>query len=107
VGGVAGESKKKLKHMITVEHYSNKTGIPTDSLLGKSRTFHVTLAREIYWLYLHKNKFTCYKIARMFNRRRHSTVLSGIKTAKNMLSTKEEWALSCIEALNMRPDEIF
>jgi chromosomal replication initiation ATPase DnaA len=93
--------------MITIEYYSSRTGIPADTLLGKSRKFHVSLAREIYWLYLRKNGFTYKKIAQTFDRKQHSTVSSGIKTAKNMLSTKEKLALFYIEALNMRPDEIF
>ncbi|MDR1091890.1 MAG: hypothetical protein LBL79_12520 [Prevotella sp.] len=93
--------------MITIERYSSKTGVSTDFLLGKSRRFHISLAREMYWLYLRKNGFTYHEIAEMFGRRQHSTVSSGINTAKNMLLTKEEWALFCIEALNMRGDEFF
>jgi chromosomal replication initiation ATPase DnaA len=107
VGWVAGESKKRLKHMITIEYYSSRTGIPADTLSGKSRKFHTALAREIYWLYLRKNGFTYKKIAQMFDRKRHTTALSGIKRAKNMLLTKEKPALFYIEALNMKPDEIF
>jgi chromosomal replication initiation ATPase DnaA len=93
--------------MTTIEHYSNKIEIPVDALLGKSRKFQVSLAREIYWQYLRKNRFTYKKIAQTFDRRQHSTISSGIKTAENLLSTKEKWALSCMEALSMSSDENF
>jgi chromosomal replication initiation ATPase DnaA len=93
--------------MVSIEDYVKEKGISVPELYGKSRVFHTALAREVYWLYLKKNGLTLYEIARMFNRKQHSTVLSGIRTAKNLLSTKEEWALFCIDALNMNPDDFF
>jgi chromosomal replication initiation ATPase DnaA len=91
--------------MISIENYAKETGISTQVLCGKSRVFHIALAREIYWLYLHEKKFSYSKIARMFNRKRHSTIINGVRTAKNMLSTNEEWALFYVSALNMRADD--
>lgn len=93
--------------MTTIETYSKKTKIPVKTLLGKSRKFTITLAREIYWLYLHKNGLSYSEIAAIFKRKQHSTISSGINTAKNMITTKEKQALTLINILDINPNEIF
>jgi chromosomal replication initiation ATPase DnaA len=93
--------------MITIEEYSKQVAIPTETLLGKSRKFPVTIVREVYWLYLRKNGFSYAGIAAIFSRSQHSTVSSGIQNAKNLIETGEKRALSLINILHIRRDEIF
>jgi chromosomal replication initiation ATPase DnaA len=81
-------------NMITLKQYSEKVGVPIESLLGKSRKYPVAAARETYWLHLRQNGLTHSKIAEMFNRDR-TTVISGIDRAKNLILTNDKWALSC------------
>ncbi|MDR0734075.1 MAG: hypothetical protein LBF08_08515 [Dysgonamonadaceae bacterium] len=84
--------------MITIKDYSEKIKIPVETMLGKSRVYDVASARETYWLYLRQKGLTVRKIAATFNRS-HSTVLSGINTAQNLIATKDEWTLSCFGKL--------
>lgn len=92
--------------MIAIEKYAGKVGIPTEILSGKSRKYRVASAREIYWLHLRQNGLSHVEIGVMFNRGR-TTVIGGINTAKNLVSTKEEWALYCMNKLNGCTGEIF
>jgi phage regulator Rha-like protein len=55
-------------------------------------------------MYLYQNGLSHVKIAAMFGRGR-STVTCGIRTAKNLISTKEEWALFCYGKLNIKSQE--
>jgi chromosomal replication initiation ATPase DnaA len=87
------------KNMITVEKYSEDIGIPAKVLLGRSRKYPVASARDAYWLYMRQNRLRHAEIAAMFNRSR-STVISGINTAKNLISTEEKWPLFCYGKLS-------
>jgi chromosomal replication initiation ATPase DnaA len=86
--------------MIEIEDYSAKTEIPMSELMGYSRVPKIALAREAYWYYLKKRNYRLIDIAFMFNRT-HPTILSGIRTIRNMIDTHDHSIIHYLEALEM------
>lgn len=61
---------------------SKVSGIPADTLLGRSRLDYVCAARCILWWHLvRKCNLTTLEVGRTFGRN-HSTILSGIRRAE-------------------------
>ena len=81
-----------MDNAISLNEYSTRVKLPVEILRG-SRYWTHALARNTYWYYLKKiNPRTTYKaIARRFplngKPRAHSTIISGINTIENILSS--------------------
>ena len=78
--------------MIDLQDYCEKTGIEKAQLLSRTRIVEVSVARQVYWLYLKKNDYGVCQIGRMFDRE-HGTIISGIKTASDLLEVKNKIAM--------------
>ncbi len=81
-----------LSKVWTLENYSAIINIPIEELIGSSRIPRIALARQVYWYYLRKYTYSFDRIGRMFGRKR-PTILSGVRTIKNLIQTKD----SCID----------
>ena len=72
---------------MSLSEYSKMVGIPEEELMGRSKSYTITTAREVYWYYLKTtNLSSCYNTAKIFNRV-PSTILSGVKTVRNLIET--------------------
>jgi len=60
------------------------------SLLSKSQKEELCLQRYIWWRELYRQQgFTYQRIAEMFNRKSHATIISGIRAIDNMEETHD------------------
>ena len=87
--------------MITIKEYSIKTGIPTNELIGRSRIQKIALARQSYWYYLKTQRYKLQRIAKLFDRKSHVTIVSGIKTIENLIDTKNSCISEYMQALGI------
>jgi chromosomal replication initiation ATPase DnaA len=83
------ENNKTMKY--TIERFIDlsgvlEIGITKQDILGKSRKEEIAIARETYWYWLNKNGLGCRKISQIDGRRKE-TILSGIRTIKNLIET--------------------
>lgn len=79
------------KRIFTLEEYALKTEIPIDDLIGESRKLSLSVARFVYWFYLHKSdpaQWPTTKIAELFNRK-YPAIINGIKQIQNFIDTKD------------------
>lgn len=75
-----------------VVYVSNITGIPVETILGRSRDTKVSCVRQLYWKLLReKKRYTFRKIAEL-NERDTSSVQLGVKRVNNLLETGDEMA---------------
>lgn len=74
--------------ILTLTEYSEHIGISEQELIGLSRKHKYSVPRQIYWLYLNCNGKSYRKIAKKFNRN-HTSILVGIRTAKNLIETND------------------
>jgi hypothetical protein len=88
----------KKRHLISIGDYATRIDISTEILTGKSRFFKHSGARQAYWLYLRKHGLTYRRTGELFNRH-YSTIISGVRTAENLIATKNKWVLFCLEQL--------
>jgi chromosomal replication initiator protein len=84
--------------MTELERYSERINIPVLEILGKTRKMEIVTARQVYWLYLNRNKIGISEIGRMFNKD-HSTVLSGIRRVNDLISVKDKYLKRYLEAI--------
>ncbi|NDW19287.1 hypothetical protein D0T53_10220 [Dysgonomonas sp. 216] len=71
---------------MSLAEFSQKVGIPEDEIKGRSRKESIAIARELYWLYLYKNGKGYRKISQL-DGRKPETILSGIRTIRNLIET--------------------
>jgi chromosomal replication initiation ATPase DnaA len=71
-----------------ITEFSARTGIPVESILGRSRNAHMADAREMYYYILSLNGFRVGEIAELMDRH-HATVCCGIKRIKDLLDSKD------------------
>lgn len=74
---------------LTVERFielSNLSNITKEDITGRSRKEEVAIAREVYWYCLNLQGIGYRRISRMDGRARE-TILSGIRTVKNLIET--------------------
>jgi len=74
---------------LSLAEYAFLVGIKQKDLTGRSRTRHIADAREVYWYKLHENGYSYPQIAKMFNRRNHTTVLSAKNRIEGLLGIKD------------------
>ncbi|MDR0823909.1 MAG: hypothetical protein LBN74_02370 [Prevotella sp.] len=74
--------------MLTVDKFIelSKLNITKEDITGKSRKEEVAIAREIYWYCLNTQGFGYRRISRLDGRCKQ-TILSGIRTVKNLIET--------------------
>lgn len=93
----------EITNKIKLEEYAEKINMPVKVLTGKSRVPRIALARQTYWYYLHLQKVRLIDIARIFNRNSHSTIISGIRTVKNLVYTSDKRISLYIRILDIKP----
>jgi hypothetical protein len=71
---------------MNIEEFSAITGIPPRELLGRSSTRRLNSARQLLWLRLREEGYTTTEIGKRFGRN-HSSVVSGVKTVRNLIET--------------------
>lgn len=69
------------------------TGVNTFEILGRDRTKRTRLVRQLYWKLLYEKKGYGYSEIGRLNERNHSTIISGIKQANNLLETGDKLAV--------------
>ena len=74
-----------IEEFIELSNLSN-TGITKDDITGRSRKEEVAIAREVYWYCLNLQGLGYRRISRIDGRRKQ-TILSGIRTVKNLIET--------------------
>ncbi|MFT3994412.1 MAG: helix-turn-helix domain-containing protein [Dysgonomonas sp.] len=90
---------------LTLEQYSEKIDIPVSELEGASRVPEIALARQAYWYYLKQHGIILIDIASMFNRKQHSTIISGINTIKDMIDTNNNTINRYLDAMGYNYEE--
>ena len=73
---------------LTLAEFSRMTGLSEEVLVGRDRSRQLSTARQIHWLHLRHKKHSYDKIAKIYRRRRAS-IISGIKTIKNLIETED------------------
>lgn len=71
---------------MSLTQFSEIVGISEDDIKGRSRKENVAIARELYWLYLNTRGYGYRKISQ-FDGRKPETILSGIRTVRNLIET--------------------
>lgn len=74
---------------LTVERFielSNLSNITKEDITGRSRSEAIAIAREIYWYCLNLQGIGYRKISQ-FDGRKPETILSGIRTVRNLIET--------------------
>lgn len=74
--------------ILTIEEYSEQIGLPEEALKGLSRKDEHKIPRQLYWYYLNHNGRSYREIAESFGRK-HPTILSGVRTARNLIESKD------------------
>ena len=104
-----------------INEFSQITGIPADTILGHSRKKKIAIHRAIYWRLLHQTGFSYPQIAKLNDRKNHTTIMSAVKMVENALSVgiveikqidektkhlKEEYMLSVEQIIRISPPEV-
>jgi len=85
--------------MVLLSEYSSQINIPVERLLKKDNK--LALQRQVYWYYLrNKHHYKLRDIAILFGRK-HSTIISGIRTISNLIETKNSTIDPYLEALHI------
>jgi len=71
---------------MSLAEFSQRVGVPEDDIKGRSRKENIAIARELYWLYLNTNGYGYRKISQL-DGRKPETILSGIRTVRNLIET--------------------
>ncbi|MFV0587084.1 hypothetical protein [Bacteroides reticulotermitis] len=71
---------------MSLADFSRITGILEADLKGRSRTEKVAVAREMYWIYLNYRGMGYRRISQ-WDGRKPETILSGIRTVRNLIET--------------------
>lgn len=88
-----------MEDRISIEEYAQRIGLSVPTIKN-SRYWGHSLARNVYWYYLRRFD-TLADIGRMFNNRRHTTIISGIRTASNLIESGDQQAIFYMQALNL------
>ena len=68
--------------------YAKEVGITPHELKGPCRKFPIKTAREAFWHHLTLQGWSYPAIGRFFNRT-HPTIISGVRTVRNMIDTND------------------
>ena len=84
---------------LTLSDYSRIVGIPEDVLKGKKKSGSLPVIREVHWLHLFNAGHKYTDIARLYCRR-HSSIIGGVKTAMNLIETKDTSIIPYMEMVD-------
>ena len=88
-----------MKQMTDYLHpYCEKVGIPEDDLLGRRQDQRTSVARQVFWMFF-VDTFGVRRLAEHFSRDR-VTVIKGISHAKDLVDTKDPYALQCLKCVD-------
>ncbi len=89
----------KTTKELTLSEYSRIVGIPEDVLKGKKKSGSLSVIREVHWLLLLNAGHKYTDIARLYGRR-HSSIIGGVKTARNLIETKDASIIPYMEMVD-------
>jgi hypothetical protein len=89
-------TKNEITTGMTLSEYSQMVGIPEEVLIGKKKSGTLPVAREVHWLHLLNAGYNYNQIARLYDRS-HASIIDGIKTAKNLIETKDASIIPFLE----------
>jgi chromosomal replication initiation ATPase DnaA len=72
-----------------ITEFAEKTGVPVEEILGRSRRRRIAEARMLYWYILSLSDFRIMEIARLCERN-HATIIYGIRKIKWFLESKDK-----------------
>lgn len=72
-----------------IRDYCKALGLREQDVLGDSRVWKLSEARQMYWLLLRENGFGVSEIGRL-NGRSHATVLQGIRHIEGLIAADVE-----------------
>ena len=85
--------------ILSLSEYARLVGIKESDLTSRSRKQKVSDAREVYWYELHNTGYSYPKIARMFNRRSHTSILSAKKRIRKLIDIGDDKIMRLYELL--------
>ncbi len=85
----------RLLHLAKLAHVSVK------EVTGKSQKKEISLIRKAMWYILKSEGYSNKKIARMFHKNSHSTVVSGIKDIKGFLDVDDKQIKELLDNFNL------
>jgi chromosomal replication initiation ATPase DnaA len=72
-----------------IDHFAKIAELEPTEITSKSKHHEICLLRQVIWRFLNeKNKMTVSEIGRFFDRD-HSTIISGINRANNLVETRD------------------
>ncbi len=82
VKNLMNDDSLSIKNVIN--EISDRSGVPKEDILGKSRKENIIFLREGgYYIYRKKFKLYYQKIADLTKRENHTTIIHGVKAIKN------------------------
>jgi chromosomal replication initiation ATPase DnaA len=84
--------------MITIEEYADRTGIPAERLMERTRKAEIVMFRQVYWSYLSEHRVGVMEMGRMFGRN-HATVIHGIGRVMDLMDVGDLCVKKCLKIL--------